>query len=261
MAGTMGSYSGRHAEYYDIFYSDKNYPAEALFVHECLQRFGDGNIHSLLELACGSGNHALQLEAHGYQIIATDYSESLLAVAQGKAQKKGSKVDFRLADMRSLELEERRFDAALCLFDSIGYVQTNDALMRVLTGVQAHLRPGGLFIFEFWHAAAMVKGYDPVRVGRWPMDGGDLLRISTTRLEILRQLAEVTYDIYELGKNGRYQHLKEIQVNRYFLVQEMAAFLVQAGLEPLAWLDGYSWKENINEDTWHVLAIARRRLD
>jgi SAM-dependent methyltransferase len=257
----MASYTGKHAEYYDIFYQDKDYAGEAAFVHACLERFSQGAPLRLFEMACGSGNHALQLQQLGYEIVAIDYSEDLLAVARAKAVSRNASIDFRLADMRSLALADEPFDAAICLFDSIGYVQTNAAIQQVLDGVRKHLRPGGLFVFEFWHAAAMLKGYDPVRVRRWPVEGGELLRISSTRLEPEQQLAEVTYDIYDLGADGAYTYLQETQVNRYFLVQEMAAFLTRAGLEPLAWLDGYSWKEDIDENTWHVLAVARRGMD
>lgn len=255
----MVSYSGKHAGYYDIFYQDKDYPAEAAFVHECLQRYSGGKTERVLELACGSGNHAFQLEQLGYALVATDYSEDLLVVARQKAASQGSRVDFRLADMRTLALDETDYDAAICLFDSIGYVQTNAAIQQVLAGVHQHLRPGGLFVFEFWHAAAMLSGYDPLRVRHWPIEGGELLRIATTKLDSAQQLAEVTYDIYELHDDLTYTHLQETQVNRYFLVQEMAAFLTQAGFEPVAWLDGYSWKENIDRETWHVLAVARTK--
>lgn len=254
----MVSYKDKHAEYYDIFYQDKAYAAEAAFVHECLQRFSQGENKRLLELACGSGNHAFRLEKLGYEIVAVDNSEDLLAVARRKAQSHNSSIEFHLADMRSLALEDGLFDAAICLFDSIGYVQTNEAILQVLTGVRRHVRPGGLFVLEFWHAAAMLTGYDPVRVRRWPLDDGELLRISSTQLDTASQLAEVTYDIYELREDMSYFHLQEKQVNRYFLVQEMASYLIRTGFEPLAWLDGYSWKEEIDEETWHIVAVARR---
>lgn len=257
----MVSYTGKHAVYYDIFYKDKGYAAEAAFVYECLQRFSEGKTKRILELACGSGNHAFELEKLGFSILATDYSEDLLAVAREKAAARGSAVDFRLADMRTLSLEEDDIDAAICLFDSIGYVQTNAAIQQVLAGVHRHLRPDGLFVFEFWHAAAMLSGYDPLRVRRWPVEDGELLRIASTKLDPGQQLAEVTYDIYELNNDHTFSHLQETQVNRYFLVPEMDAFLIQAGFEPLAWLDGYSWKEDIDGDTWHVLAVARAKAE
>ena len=84
----MTSYSGRHAELYDLFYADKPYEAEAAFVDQCLREYSVGPTNSLLEIACGTGTHALQLEKRGYQIVATDYSEDMLQRAKQKASLK-----------------------------------------------------------------------------------------------------------------------------------------------------------------------------
>ncbi|MEX2160739.1 MAG: class I SAM-dependent methyltransferase [Anaerolineales bacterium] len=254
----MSSYTGKHAEYYDVFYQDKPYAKEAAFVHQALQKHANGNYQRLLELACGTGAHAFELEKLGYEIVATDYSEDLLKVARRKAKERKSAVDFRLQDMRSLSIPDGPFDAVYCLFDSIGYVQTNAAIRAVLNGVHANLRAGGLFLFEFWHAAAMLRSFESSRMKRWNTVDGELIRKSSTRLDVARQLAEVTYDIDEVTSNGHSAHLQETQVNRYFLVQEMAAFLESCDFEPLEFLPAYEGKAEITENTWHILAIARR---
>lgn len=254
----MASYLGKHAEYYDIFYQDKPYADEAAFVQACLQRYGEGETTRLLELACGTGNHAFELEKLGYQVLATDYSKDVLAVAQRKADERGSTIEFRQADMRQLDIPELQFDAVICLFDSIGYVQSNQAIDSVLAGVRRHLRPGGLFIFEFWHAAAMLRNYEPHREREWQTQELKLQRVSTTKLDVPRQLAEVTYEIEATTKDGKVTRLQETQINRYFLVQEMAAFLGNVGFEAVNWLAAYDWEQPIDADTWHVLAVARK---
>ena len=254
----MSSFSGQHAEFYDVFYADKPYAEEASFVHWCLQQYSVGTTRRLLELACGTGTHALALEKLSYEIVATDYSGDMLACARRKAAEVTSSVDFRRQDMCALDIADRPFDAAICLFDSIGLVKTNEALMQVLQRVHRHLRPDGLFVFEFWHAAAMLRSYDPVRVRRWSTPEGELVRISETELDCARQLARVTYTIYELRPDGTYTSLKETQTNRYFLVQEMAGWLSYCGFTPVKWFAGFATDENITEQTWHIVAVARK---
>lgn len=254
----MSSYIGRHAELYDLFYADKPYADEARFVHHCLQRYGSGATHRILELACGTGSHAFALEEFDYQILATDYSADMLAIAEHKARVRASSVEFRLQDMTRLADPELPYDAVVCLFDSIGYVATNERISQVLQGVHRQLREGGLFIFEFWHGAAMLRSYDPLRVRRWQTGQGDLLRIAETRLDCARQVSEVTYHIYEFGPGGTYTTLTETQTNRYFLMQEMAYWLTCAGFSPLKYFAGFTEDELIKEDTWHVVAVARR---
>ena len=252
----MESYLGKHAEYYDVFYQDKPYAKEAAFIDESLRRYCKG-CATLLELACGTGQHAFELEKLGYGIVAIDYSDDLLKIAKAKARKKSSRIEFILQDMRRLDLVGKIFDAAYCLFDSIGYVQTNHAIGQVLDAVHRHLRPSGIFIFEFWHAAAMIKYFDPVRERHWTTANGEIKRVATTRLDIPRQLAEVTYSIDEVS-DGQVSHLEETQVNRYFLVQEMASYLENHGFNAVEFLPAYEDTNLISENTWHILAIAQR---
>ena len=255
----MSSYSGIHAELYDVFYGDKPYQDEAAFIHHCLVRYGDGSVRRLLELACGTGTHALELEKHGYEIVATDYTEDMLACARQKAARVKSEINFQRKDMRTLDYSPQSFDATVCLFNAIGYVTTNDELAQVFRGVHQQLRPGGLFVFDFWHAGAMLRSYDPIRVRRWTVPEGEILRISETRLECARQLGHVTYTVCVLRNDGTYTRITETQANRFFLVQEMAGILSYHGFQPIRWFAGYRDDEEITEQTWHVLAIARRK--
>lgn len=253
----MGSYVGKHALYYDTFYADKPYAAEAATVHQLFREHSQGSCERLLELACGTGRHALELEKLGYRIVATDYSEDLLAVARQKASAAKSSIEFRFQDMRALDLGET-FDGVYCLFDSIGYVQTNDSINKVFQGVSNHMRSEGLFIFEFWHAAAMLRNYEPKRERRWLTPDGELHRISTTKLDVATQTAEVTYKIEEFADHRSVNTLTETQVNRYFLVQEMREFLEMNGFGVVRFAPAYQIEQPIDENTWHILAVARR---
>jgi len=257
----MSSYLGRHAELYDVFYADKPYDRESAFVHECLQRYGSRHVRRLLELACGTGSHAFELEKLGYEIVALDYSKDMLAAARRKGKQTSSKVRFQRQDMTRLSVTGAPFDAVICLFDSIGYVQTNEGLSQVFEGVRKHLSAGGLFVFEFWHAAAMIRSYEPVRVRRWSVPEGEILRISETTLLTEEQLCSVAYSIYELRADGTFSSLQETQTNRYFLLQEMSGWLTTYGFTPLGWFSGFNENSNITEDTWHIVAVARRERD
>jgi len=259
MNQSESSYIGRHAELYDLFYSEKSYADEAKFVHKCLQKVSNGKARRILELACGTGNHAFQMEKLGYDVIATDYSKDMLVQANLKALKSGSKVIFRQEDMRDINVPERPFDAVMCLFDSIGYVGSNESIHAIFDNVSRHLCKGGCFIFEFWHAAAMIKSFEPVRIRRWRKTGREILRISETQMDILQQLCHVNYSIYELNDNGNYGYTRETQTNRYFLIQEMADFLAFSGLKPLKWFRGFSEIETIDETTWHIVALAQKQ--
>ena len=254
----MASYAGRHADLYDIFYGEKDYAGEARFVHDCLARFATGSSRRVVDLACGTGRHAIALEQLQHELLGVDSSESMLRVARKNAAAAGARVDFLEGDLRTLDIAGAPFDAAACLFDSIGYVATNEALKQTFRGIHRTVRPGGLLVFEFWHAAAMLRAHDPVRVRRWQLPDREVLRISETRLDCAQQLARVAYSVYQHRNDGTFDFFEETQTNRYFLVQEMAHWLSATGFAPLAFFDGYSFAGQVTASTWHVVAVARR---
>lgn len=254
---SAAQYLGFYAELYDIFYAGKPYAEEAAFVSERLHAHGGGR--RILELACGTGGHAFALENLGHEVTAADYSPDMIAKARAKKVHLGSRIEFVTADMRDLDLGDESFDAVVCLFDSIGYVLTNSALLATLRGVGRHLRTEGLFIFEFWHGPAMLRHFDPVRVRHWPVPGGQVLRISETTLDVSRQISTVSYRVWQHNEDGTYREFSECHRNRYFSVPEMAGWLGQSGFEPLQWCAGFSSEGPITDTTWHVLGVARKK--
>lgn len=257
----MSSHARPFADLYDVFYGDKDYAAEAEFVHRVFSEHLAAGPGDILELACGTGLHAIELARRGHRLVATDYSEAMLAKARANASNEppGLPIEFLHQDMRTLDLRGRVFDAAFCLFDSIGYVRTNDAVSTVLRNVHRHLRVGGLFLFEFWHAAAFLRHYEPFRSRRWTSAAGEIVRTSETTLDVASQTADVAYTVFVAEGDGRYAQIRETHTNRYFLVQEMTAHLTNAGFTPLRWFAGFTSGEPITVDTWHVVSLARKQ--
>lgn len=246
----MSSYIGLHADFYDVFYKEKDYKQESEFIHSLISENNKGGI--MLELACGTGNHSFYFEKLQYKITASDYSPDMIARAKAKAALKNSENKFEVADMTALPFEDTSFDTVICLFDSIGYVQTNSLVSKAISEAYRVLKPGGQFIVEFWHAGAMIKDYDHTRVKRFTCKGQELTRISETTMDIQRQTCDVKYTIY-IKELGNISVLTETQTNRFFLCQEMKQFLSQEGFSEIEFFDGFSVNK-VNTATWHVVA-------
>jgi len=254
----MPSYIPLHALLYDYLYQDKDYRREAQFVHRQFKNRGIKNTASLLEIACGTGSHSFFLEKQGYGITATDNSMPMLSRAKSKAADLHSNVLFRSADMRKLPLFRKKFDGALCLFDSIGYALTNEAIVSTMKGIHKNLVPGGTFIFEFWHAAAMIKNYERKRIRQFTAEGRNFTRESETTLDYVNQTGTVKYTLTEEISPGHKKSVREIQRNRFFSVPEMKLFLTTAGFRPLYFYSGFSANTKIDGDTWHIVAVAQK---
>lgn len=94
----------------------------------------------VLELGCGTGSTALKLAPHAGSILATDFSEGM--IAQAEAKMGVDNVRFLQADTFSPALKDGSFDvvAGFNLFHLVDRV--DDAFARV----HQLLAPGGLFI-------------------------------------------------------------------------------------------------------------------
>jgi len=244
----------KYAEYYDVYYAGKDYDGECNFIEAGLVRFGQ-RPQTILDLACGTGNHGLRLARRGYQICGVDLSAAMISQYKRKAEAQGSSVELHEQDLRHLELG-RQFDAAICMFDAIDYLPVNADLTAFLRRVAAHVRPGGVFLFDFWHAAAILRGHEPVKVREFALEGGRLLRISTTTLDIAHQTANVEFRVLAFEKDCLVADFTEIHPMRYFLAQEMTFILEATGwhvhhLCPAFDLDGV-----VDADAWHLVAIA-----
>jgi ubiquinone/menaquinone biosynthesis C-methylase UbiE len=138
------------AEYYDVLHDNVDYPAECTLLEAVFSRFLPRKPASLLDLGCGTGNHALILAKRGYRVTGIDSSAGMLRVARAKVQGRPS-LTFLRADMRRFDLG-RRFDAALCMDGAFTHLLTERDLLAHLRTVRRHMTPGGVYAFEFAQA-------------------------------------------------------------------------------------------------------------
>ena len=99
--------------------------------------------HSILELACGSGELSLRLDSAGFSVTGLDISDEMLILAQAKLPHQ----EFVLRDMRELG-NLGNFDAVTCYSDSLCYLSNLTEFQQVVEAVYDNLNNGGVFIFD-----------------------------------------------------------------------------------------------------------------
>src|SRR5688500_2836843 len=123
MAEVPVSHYQEAAEFYDLLYAgEKDYQAEAQLIAE-LVRESNPDAKRLLDVGCGTGEHARALTSLGFEVDGVDLEPAFLEIARAKCP--GAR--FTLGDMRTLALDQR-YDAVLTLFSAIGYVRHLDGL-------------------------------------------------------------------------------------------------------------------------------------
>jgi ubiquinone/menaquinone biosynthesis C-methylase UbiE len=133
-------------ELYDLIYgSFKDYRSEADKIAEVLSTAAP-EAKTVLDVACGTGEHARHLHAeHGYVVAGLDIEPGFVAIARSKLPNRR----FWHADMAGFDLGVR-FDAILCLFSSIAYLCELDQVEQALRCCHRHLEPDGVLLVEPW---------------------------------------------------------------------------------------------------------------
>ena len=151
------------AEIYDFVMRHVNYRLWAMYVMDLFRRYRFSP-HTVLDLACGTGSLSLRLHQHGYKVCGADASPAMLTVARRKAKALSADIPFwetRLPAVRA----PGRFDAVLCLYDSINYLLNMDHVRQTLDNVYAVLaadvRSGarGLFVFDICTEANSLRNF------------------------------------------------------------------------------------------------------
>ncbi|MBT2383463.1 DUF4178 domain-containing protein [Streptomyces sp. ISL-11] len=112
----------------------------------------------LLDLACGTGRHAVPLAGAGYRVTGADLSADYLGQARRRAEAAGRDVTFVRADMRDLSaFPDGCFDAVTNLHTSFGFFHDAAEDQRVLQEVRRVLAPGGRFLIDVVNRDAFLR--------------------------------------------------------------------------------------------------------
>lgn len=249
-----------YARYYDLLYREKNYAAEAKYVASHIQR-QTPNVKRILELGCGTGAHAEHLARMGYTVHGVDLSETMLARAERRKVTLQSEVAARLSfahgDVRTVRTGEA-YDAVISLFHVMSYQTTNADLEAVFETAWFHLRPGGLFLFDFWYGPAVLMKGPEVRVKRLEDDDIKVIRIAEPVMHINENVVDVNYTVViEAKRTGQVEQIKETHQMRYLFLPEMNQYQRDKGFKPLG---AFEWLADSSpcENSWSGFMVASK---
>jgi SAM-dependent methyltransferase len=143
-------------EEYKLVYPHRN-EAEAKEQIEFLKR----HIHlpegaKVLDLCCGCGRHAVEIDGLGYTVVGLDLSEELLDLACTRASACNADINFIRCDMREIPYSNH-FDLIVNFFTSFGYFDDDSDNVKVLTAIAKALKSGGKFLIDYMNPDSVAK--------------------------------------------------------------------------------------------------------
>ncbi|WP_294532726.1 class I SAM-dependent methyltransferase [uncultured Pseudoflavonifractor sp.] len=209
---------------YDELTTDVRYSRWADYIEKHFARSALP-IHTVLDLACGTGSLTAELMGRGYEMICADRSAEMLSVAAEKCRDlAGEPPVFLCQSMEKLDLYGT-VDACVCCLDSVNYVTSPRKLKKAFQRVHLFLMPGGLFLFDI-NTPDKLRGLDG---GMFIDETDDAYCVWRAEYAPRRRICTYGMDIFRLEPDGRWSRGEEVHEEYAYEPDELEEYLREAG--------------------------------
>ena len=182
-------------------------------------------VHTVLDLACGTGSLTAELALRGYEMIGVDKSAEMLAVAVEKCRDlPGDAPIFLNQSMEKLDLYGT-IDACVCCLDSVNYITRPAALKRAFSRVHLFLMPGGLFVFDVKTPEALENADGEVFLD----ETEDTYCVWRADYSPRRKILTYGMDIFRAREDGTWDRGEEVHEEYAYTLEELEEYLRDAG--------------------------------
>lgn len=249
-------FAASYARLYDAMYAGKDYARECDAIEGAIRRYGDGGAcRSILDLGCGTGNHAIPLARRGYEVVGVDLSEDMVAIARRKAAETGVGASFQAGDMRDARLG-RPFDVVVILFAALGYQIEDAGVASALGNARRHLRRGGLLVLDVWNAPTVFGEGARDRVSVVEGPDRQLIKASLRSLDPGGVHVNVRVRVWDIAGATVAATADETHRMRPFSQPELERFLGASGLAPRAFFAFPDLDAVVRDGTFDLGCVA-----
>ena len=248
---------------YDRFVNWQNrLSGEMPFIEQILQTLGPNPADiRVLDAAGGTGMHAIALAQRGYAAAAADLSPGMVERARQNAQTAGVLLELAAAGFGALEkaFGPARFDAVLCLGNSLPHLLDPRELLAALRDFSAVLRPGGLLLIQNRNFDAVLAAQE-----RWMEPQGHtegdaewiFLRFYDYQPDGLIDFNVVT--LHRAGANAPWQ--QSVATTRLYPLREgeLTGALKEAGFVEVALYGNMSGAPFVAEKSGNLVVVGRK---
>ncbi len=233
-------FDARYLRLWGPFLESRDEVAEA---RDAVDLAGVGPPGRILDVPCGFGRVTRPLAELGFAVVGIDLSPDMVAEAERRCD--GLDVEITQGDMRELPVEGL-FDAAMCLFSSIGYSGDPDDDLRFFTAVRTHLKDGGAFVIDTQHRDR--RAAHPVERDWFEVDGSPMVTEG-----FMDWVSGIGGEIIRWQEDGEW-HERRFEVYHY-TATELDRLLRQAGFTNTEFYGGFD-RRPLAPDT-RLIALAR----
>jgi len=208
---------------YDSLTYDIPYEEMLSYMEALLQKHGV-RPQTVLDLACGTGSMSVLLAKKGYQVLAADLSEDMLAMAWEKSAGLENPPFYICQPMQELQLPAP-VDWVVCCLDSLNYVTDPADCREAFRRVFASLQKGGAFVFDI-NSEEKLRGLD----GQVFLDENeDTYCVWRAEFSEEENICYYGMDIFQLAEDGLWERSFEEHREYAYSVRQLTQWLQEAG--------------------------------
>ncbi len=218
------------------------------------RELGGDRAKRILDIACGTGRHSIELAQRGYQVVGFDLSAGQLRVAREKAAAAGVAVDFQQRDA-TVPHFHAEFAAALMFCEgAFPLMETDEKNFDILKHAGAALRPGGKLMLTTLNA--LFPLFHSVKDFLAANESGTATGKLTFDLMTFRNRAEMTF-----ADDAGQSHTIETD-ERFYTPAEMHWLLRTAGFSKVeifgCRIGQFSREHSLTHDDFEMLVVAKK---
>ncbi|UJG44684.1 MAG: class I SAM-dependent methyltransferase [Candidatus Heimdallarchaeum endolithica] len=213
---------------------------------------------TILDIACGSGRHAIVLSEKGFKVVGIDYSENIIKIAND-ISKNVNNVEFFVVDATSSKLKDfflskgnKSFDNTIILGNSIANMGSLEKAKKVIENIYSILKEGGKFITQ-----TINRPIEPYFLPLRKLKRGIMQRImfpiSNFQEEYNVELHFKLIDTYNLS-------YLETKIDRLYMfsAKEFEKLVESVGFKVIKKFSGFNYEPFSSEETKTVVWIFEK---
>jgi ubiquinone/menaquinone biosynthesis C-methylase UbiE len=163
----MGFYEEFIEKYDKLISWESRFARESKFYQKL---FSENKVESILDCACGTGEHVIMFNKMGYIAQGSDLSPAMVKKAKINSRKYKVKAVFKVSDFRKLtKTFDRKFDVLLCVGNSLPHLSSDRDLTKALKEMYNAMEDKGILVLQQRNYDMLVKKqkrFMPITIGK-----------------------------------------------------------------------------------------------
>lgn len=134
---------------------ESRFNRESQFFKNLFQQY---NVKTILDCACGTGQHITMFNQMGFIVTGSDLSPAMIKKAKSNLKQYSVKCDFHVADFRNLsKIFKEKFDSVICVGNSLPHLLSIKDLKNAALNFYNILNEKGLLIIQQRNYDLLIK--------------------------------------------------------------------------------------------------------